>query len=301
MVKKRMNRIDVHADDYGLTMNTSKEILAGVNAGKLDSISVLANMKSYDSALVLWKKELKKDKNPKISVHLNFMEGQCLASKEKVSFLVDECGYFKVSWIDLVKYNYNTSKYKIVKTQLKVEIRAQLHRVIGDYNLIKGRKLRVDSHQHTHMIPIVMKALLEVIEEEGLPTEYIRVSKEAVLPYLKQLKYYPTYRVINLVKVAILNFFSFEDEKLLKEKHIPTMILSGVFLSGHMDWERVSAVLPELKKKARKKNVVLEVLFHPGRALKEEVGEEFVSEDANEFYLSKNRNIEYQTMMKLEK
>lgn len=296
-----MNRIDVHADDYGLTMNTSKKILAGINAGKLNSISILANMKNYDAALALWKKELKNDKLSKISVHLNFMEGHCLASKEKVSLLVDECGYFKLSWIDLVKYNYDFFKYSIVKKQLKIEIKEQIYKVVEDYELLKGKKLRVDSHQHTHMIPIVMKALLEVLEEESIPTEYIRISKETVIPYLKQVKYYSTYRIINLVKVAILNFFSFEDERVLKVRGIPTMILSGVFMSGHMDLERVQTILPDLKKKAVKRNVLLEVLVHPGRALEEEIGEEFVSMEANEFYLSKNREIEYQTMMKLKK
>lgn len=296
-----MSKIDVHADDYGLTMNTSKVILEGVNAGKLDSISIIPNMRNYKAAVELWKKELKVSTEPKISVHLNFMEGHCLASKEKVDLLVDDRGYFKLSWIDLVKFNYNPSKYKTVKNQLKAEIREQLHRVIDDYNLIKEKRLRVDSHQHTHMIPIVMKALLEVIEEDGLPTEYIRISKEAVLPYLKQVKYYTTYRPINLIKVAILNFFSMEDEKLLEARKIPTMILSGVFMSGHMDIDRVMAVLPNLKKKAEKKNITLEVLFHPGQALAEEVGEEFVSEDAKEFYFSMGRKIEYQAMMALVK
>lgn len=296
-----MSKIDIHADDYGLTMNTSKAILEGVNAGKLDSISIVPNMENYKAAVDLWKQELKENIRPKISIHLNFMEGHCLASKEKVDLLVDDKGYFKISWIDLVKYNYNPAKYKTVKNQLKTEIREQLHRVIADYELVKEKKLRVDSHQHTHMIPIVMKALLEVIEEEKIPTEYIRISKEAVLPYLKQVKYYSTYRLINLVKVAILNFFSMEDEKLLRERNIPTMILSGVFMSGHMDIDRVTAVLPDLKKKAGKKNVTLEVLFHPGTALKEEVGAEFVSEEAKEFYFSPGRKIEYQAMMTLVK
>lgn len=296
-----MSKIDVHADDYGLTINTSKAILEGVNAGKLDSISIVPNMENYREALELWKKELRINPEPKISVHLNLMEGHCLASKEKVNLLIDDKGYFKVSWVDLVKYNYNLSKYKIVKAQLKAEIREQLHKVIDDYNLIEGKKLRVDSHQHTHMIPIVMKALLEVIEEDGLPTEYIRISKEAVLPYLKQVKFYATYRLINLVKVAILNFFSLEDEKMLDAKGIPMMILSGVFMSGHMDIGRVTAVLPDLKKKAEKKDVTLEVLFHPGTALKEEVGEEFVSEEAKAFYFSAGREIEYQAMMALVK
>lgn len=296
-----MSKIDIHADDYGLTMNTSKAILEGVNAGKLDSISIVPNMENYKAAAELWKKELKQGLEPKISVHLNFMEGHCLASKEKVGLLADDKGYFKISWIDLVKYNYNPAKYKTVKNQLKAEIREQLHRVMADYELVKEKKLRVDSHQHTHMIPIAMKALLEVIEEEKIPTEYIRISKEAVLPYLKQIKYYPTYRLINLVKVAILNFFSMEDEKMLRERNIPSMILSGVFMSGHMDIDRVTAVLPDLKKKAGKKSLTLEVLFHPGSALKEEMGAEFVSEEAKEFYFSPGRKIEYQAMMTLVK
>lgn len=296
-----MNKIDVHADDYGLTWNTSKEILAGVNAGKLDSISVVPNMSAYERCVDLWKKELKKEYNPKVSVHLNFMEGHCLAAKEEVDLLVDERGYFKLSWIDLVKYNYHPAKYKVVKEQLKKEIRCQLCRVIEDYGLLDGKKLRVDSHQHTHMIPMVMKALLEVIEEEKYPTEYIRLSKEMILPYFKQVKFYPTYSAINLVKVAILNFFSMEDAGLLKQKQIPPMILSGVFLSGCMDHKRVKAVLPELKQKTGKKNLMLEVLFHPGTALIEEVGEEFVSQDAKKFYFSAGRKAEYEAMMSLEK
>ena len=296
-----MKKIDIHADDYGLTLNTSKDILDGVNAGKLDSISVVPNMSSYEEALVVWKNELKRGLEPLVSVHLNFMEGHCCAPVQEVNLLVDKNGYIKLSWIDLVKYNYSFSKYKGVKEQLKIEIRKQLWKVIDDYRLLDGKKLRVDSHQHTHMIPIVMKALLEVIEEDKIPTEYIRVSKEVVLPYLKKLRYYSTYRIINLIKVMILNFFSWEDEKLLKRRGMPSMILSGVFLSGRMDRERVESLLPDLKKMAEQKNMTLEVLFHPGSALKEEVGEEFVSEDANEFYLSSNRKIEYDAMMNLQK
>ena len=295
-----MSKIEIHADDYALTMNTSRRILEGVNAGKLNGISVLANMESYDKALELWKKELKKERNPKISVHLNFMEGHCLASKNDVELLVDKRGYFRLSWMDLVKYNYNPLRYKEVKKQLKTEIKEQLHKVIMDYGLMDAGKIRVDSHQHTHMIPIVMRALLEVLEEDNISTEYIRISKEVIWPYVKQVKFYFTYRVINLVKVAILNFFAFEDEKLLKKRNIPSMILSGVFMSGHMDLERIAAILPDLRKSVNKRGVLLEILFHPGKALKEEVGEEFISPDANMFYLSSNREVEYQAMMKLE-
>ena len=39
-----MIELDIHADDYGLTLHTSRDILECMKKGKLDSISVLTNM-----------------------------------------------------------------------------------------------------------------------------------------------------------------------------------------------------------------------------------------------------------------
>ena len=294
-----MKKIDVHADDYGLTLNTSKEMLEGINAGKLDSISVVPNMSAYDSSYELWKEKLDETKNPAISVHLNFMEGHCCSNPAKLDYLVDASGLFNISWGTLVKYNYNYFIRKQVKEQLKLEIAAQLSKVIKSYALLNERKLRVDSHQHTHMIPIVMEALIEVINEKNYPTEYIRISKEPWWVYLKYPKFYTSYRPINMVKVMILNWYAIKDEKMLVKYNISSMLLSGVFLSGKMDYVRISRLLPELIKVAEKKQLALEILFHPGTAKKDEVGKEFNHPDANEFYLSPNRHIEYEAMMNL--
>lgn len=102
-----------------------------------------------------------------------------------------------------------------------------------------------------------------------------------------------------MIKVVVLNWYSAKDEKLIKDLGIPGMYLSGVFLSGKMDIVRVRALLPDLKEAAAKKNVQLEVLFHPGSALEKETGKEFNHPDATQFYLSPNRKIEYEAMMKL--
>ena len=292
-----MERVDVHADDYGLTLNTSREIMEGINAEKLNSISIMPNMTCFEDTKEYFYSNIDKNKMPAISVHLNFMEGYCVSDKSELGYLVDDEGLFYISWGTLVKYNYDFTVRDKVKRQLKKEIKAQLLRVIDGYHLLEdGRKLRVDSHQHTHMIPIVMEALLEVIREESIPAEYIRISKEPSIVYLKKFHFIPSYRIINVV---ILNWYSIRDEKLLKTAGIPTMLLSGVMLSGKMDIVRVRALLPDLKEYAKKKNVQLEILFHPGTALKEEVGKEFNHPDANEFYLSSNRRIEYEAMMGL--
>lgn len=41
-----MIELDVHADDYALTVHTSQDILECIKKGKLDSISVMTNMSS---------------------------------------------------------------------------------------------------------------------------------------------------------------------------------------------------------------------------------------------------------------
>lgn len=296
-----MKKIDVHADDYGLTLNTSKEILQGINCGKLNSISVMPNMSCFEEARKYFYANVDKTNIPLLSVHLNFMEGYCVADKSELSYLVDSEGLFNISWGSLVKYNYNFIIRSKVKEQLKIEIKAQLQKVIDGYHLLEGgKKLRIDSHQHTHMIPIVMESLLEVVKEEKLSVEYIRISREPWTEYFKKVHFISSYSFINIIKVMVLNWYSIRDERLLKEIGIPSMLLSGVFLSGRMDYQRVKGLLPILKKYAEKKSVALEVLYHPGSVLEEEMGREFNHPNANKFYLSANRKVEFETMMKFE-
>lgn len=292
-------QIDIHADDYGLTANTSRAILEGINAGKLNSTSIMPNMEDFSRAALYWEQNLKNDANPTISVHLNFMEGHCVADPEELSHLVDEKGLFDISWGDLVKYNFNPFVRMQVKQELKCEIKAQIERVAGAYNIDLRFQLRLDSHQHTHMIPVVLEAIAEVLKEEKWGLSYVRVTKEAILPYLHAISYWGTHECINIVKVIVLNTFAVWDKKLFKQMGMADMLLSGVFFSGKMSLERVECILPYLKKAAEKRNCNLEILFHPGTALPSEMGAEFNHPGANEFYVSQGRKLEYEAMMKL--
>ena len=67
-------------------------------------------------------------------------------------------------------------------------------------------KLRIDSHQHTHLIPVVADALFEVLEENQWEVEYIRNAKEPIGPFLKMNSLYSSYQAINFVKNILLNF-----------------------------------------------------------------------------------------------
>ena len=185
-----------------------------------------------------------------------------------------------------------------MKNKLKREIFLEIEAVKKEFPEID--KLRIDSHQHTHMIPVVADALFEVLEENQWETEYIRNAKEPIAPFLKMHSLYSSYRAINFVKNILLNFCSVLLERRMKIRKMPQMYLWGLIMSGHMDEERVKALLPSMLQKAEKKGRTLEILFHPGRVMEQEISEEFSQKDAILFHISRDREIEKETVLKLD-
>ena len=213
-----MPQIEIHADDYAISPHSSEDILNCLRAGKLDGVSVLTNMSCFEEYAVKLKAEYDSfPKKPRLTVHLNFMEGHCAADPAEVPHLVDENGYFNISWGTLFKWNYTPKVFLELKKELKAEISAQTERFREAFGA--DMPLRFDGHQHTQMIPVVYWALLEVIVERHYRTEYIRVTKEPVLPYLKSAGLWRTYRPINWVKNLILNYLAPGMEKTAARNH----------------------------------------------------------------------------------
>ena len=289
-------KIDVHADDYALSMNTSRDIIKLIEQDKFDSVSILPNMVCFREALALWQQQQQKQEMPLISIHLNFVEGHCCAAEDKVSYLIDENGYLAKSWGELFRFNYTVGKRRReIKQQFKTEIKAQMDKIIEGYRIEGG--FRIDSHQHTHMIPIVFEALCEVIEEEKYSVSYIRDAHDLFSPYLRKFSLWRTYRPINMVKVLLLNLYSVQNRKRLNSICGTPMYLSGVFLSGKMNGSRLEQIVPLLLRKCERTQHDLELLFHPGTLMPEETGSEFINPDAVVFYQSSNRNIEWKSLM----
>ncbi len=208
-----MSRPDIHADDYALTLNTSKDMLECMRAGKLDSISIVPNMLSFEPCMELLYGEIPHlPFLPCMSVHLDFVEGRSLAGAAAVPDLVKEGGRLMgLGWGGLFLASCLPGKRRKIKPQLKREIKAQLKQTqeaIEKCMAIakeagvscKQKGLRIDSHQHAHMIPVVWEAILEAVAEEGYRVEYIRNSREPLGVFLTDVSLYRTYRPINFVK-----------------------------------------------------------------------------------------------------
>ena len=237
----------------------------------------------------------------KKSIHLNFMEGKSCLDKAEIPNLVDENGCFKVSWGSLLLANFNPFKRRILENQLAAEIAAQVEKCI-EAGLVDPMALRLDSHQHTHMIPLVQDALFKAVdrlERQGRKVVFIRNTEDPISLYFHSFRTLRGFSPANMLKCIILNSFSSRLKKRLNERGLPTGYLCGVFYSGHMDEDRLKAVLPLFESLAKKKNRKVEVLFHPGSVKKEEITPEFTKPGFVQFHLSNNRHVEFDALCRL--
>ena len=307
-----MIKIDVHADDYALTVNTSQDMLDCMKAGKLNSISIVPNTSSFEKCMdMMYEAIPAMPFLPLMSVHLDFVEGRSLAGCGEVPLLTrPDSDLMGLSWGGLFKLSYMPWKRGEAKRQLKKEIKEQIERtqkavaqcrVIAEKNGIScaQKGLRVDSHQHAHMIPVVWEAVTEVVEEEGYDLEYIRNSKEVLGVFLAETSLWKTYRPINFVKNRLLSLYSHKVDRYNKVHQKEQMYLWGLVMSGHMDYERIQKLYRAMTHKAERDNRVLEILFHPGITLPEEVTGEIAKEAVETFYLLEDRHIEKEAVMKL--
>lgn len=289
-----MYAIDYHADDYGISPNNSNRLIELTKSGKLNSFSIIANMGCYEECMAMLKDNWSSfDIKPQISVHINLIDGYRLSSKKDDEII-------RGSWGKLFLHSYLPTPGKsILKKQLTAEIKAQISRVYQDTRLLTDNAgtpvtLRLDSHVHTHMIPIVFDSMIDAIKELNLLEEvdYIRNSKEPLCMFLTTSGVRGTCPSVNAIKNILLNMLSHRVSKRCSSYNINTGMMWGLMMSGKMDHERVTILLPKMKKKASKKNLFLEILCHPGIVLESEMRPEYGPDDLIAFP-SENRNIEY--------
>lgn len=227
------------------------------------------------------------------ALHLNLVEGKPLSSAEKIPLLVRKDGYFKHSFFGLLILSL-LPLCKELEYQLYLEIEAQL----AEFRRLfpNEPELLLDSHQHTHMIPMVFATLLRVVQDCGLRVSYLRVPAEPIGPFLREPSLYHTYQPTNLLKNAVLNFLWRFDRKKFRESGISTSIFCGILFSGEMDQQRLTKVFRHFMRLAVKRNMDLEFLFHPGAILP---GEPFLDPEKTgfcDFYRAPGRQTDGETV-----
>lgn len=276
------------ADDYGISKISNSRIENCLENGVLNQISVLPNGEIGEL------KERLFDKNVRLSLHLNLVEGRPLSKREEISLLVAENGFFKYSFIGIFLHSI-LGKRKELEKQLYTEIKKQI--VFWKNTIGNERPVFIDSHQHTHMIPLVFKTLMRVINDEGLTVENIRIPAEPLAPFILTPSLYFKYKPSGLIKQWLLKFLNIFNQRELRKAKIPSTLFLGIVFSGCLTEDKLKKILPLYQKKAQRLNKDIELAFHPGY-LENGENETFRCRTGFEkFYFSNWRKKEYDTLI----
>lgn len=256
-------KIEYHADDFGLFPTQSQRILDCQEKGCLNGVSVMPNSPFLSSAMT-WLE----GRDVAVTIHLNIMEGRSLCPPQELPLLTDREGIFRVGFGKLLLRSYLPGR-NAYRAQLREELRAQIAAVAAFYP--EGTPLRLDGHAHYHMLPVVFDALMDVLREDNWPVTYIRIPREYPSLYRRHWRELRDFAPINLVKVLILNFLAWRNQRKYRDylDQLEQKVFLGVFLSGRMYRENVERILPDAMALAKKKKQGLELLAHPGGVYEE--------------------------------
>jgi len=251
-----------HADDYGRSKIISDNILNCIKYGSINSVSVM--MGFDDNSHV---KIIKIKKNINFKLHINLTEKCRLKNFKTYSFLK----------LLFLPFFFNFKKKKNI---IRREIKKQIKQFV---KLYKITAIKLDSHEHVHMIPWIFDLIIRDIkifniQEIRIPDEKFFISKK--IHFFKKLY------LINLVKLVLIKYFSYLAKNKIA-KRIKTIKFTGLVYSGIQDFSSIKA---GVKKNYEKYNDI-EILIHPGFTNKNEVN--FFNQKYFDYYSSKNRKKEF--------
>ncbi|MBI2731358.1 MAG: ChbG/HpnK family deacetylase [Sphingobacteriales bacterium] len=275
-----------HADDAGAGRQATKRIVECWQKGYIEGFSIIANPDCYD--IIQQGLSAHPGKKAKLSAHLNLTDGICInaASANTVLALKNKkfrLTFYKALLLMLKKKQFIKELEELVFNEWDAQIKS-INQMLGE------RKIDVlDSHNYVHMLPPFFKAMTRLSEKYKI--RKIRFAKElfVVGNWLDVIK---PFFWINLVKCFLLNWLYKLNKPLLLYPKPNADLITGVLYSGNMTAKTIKNAIALAKK--RKANS-LEIVYHPGRAIPEEMVKWALTKSATKFFISQSRDDEYET------
>tara|TARA_Y100000590_G_scaffold391588_1_gene468349 strand:+ start:1391 stop:2218 length:828 start_codon:yes stop_codon:yes gene_type:complete len=253
-------KIYFHADDFGRSIEVSKNIMKCLINGNLNSVSIMVNNQNNK-----YHQKLKKLKKINKRLHLNLTD---FSNKDlKKNSLPSNLNFIKLIFLS------DQEKKKIYK-----EIELQIKKYKKIY---KPKTLKIDGHEHIHMIPWILRYLQKIKNKHNIK-EFRNSNENLMTPRFSDLLSFRYYR--NLAACVLVKFlYYFQDSPKIIAPNF-----SGIIYSGIQSEETIINTLNFFKKNNYK---YCEILIHPGYASLKE-SSKFHKNYFN-FYNSKNRKKEF--------
>ncbi len=236
-------KIIFNADDFGISKEVNQAVLEGHKNGLLSSTSLMANGPAFEDAIL---NILPQCKDIGIGVHLNIIEGK---SQGNFPTLCDKNSNYRNGFIKLLLKSANKQFLQEVEQDFRLQIETILKYAKVDH---------INSHVHVHAIPAIFEITCKLAKEYNI--QYVRTQYE--IPYFVPdiKKYFSLKYPVNLIKVALLNFFTLINRKTIEKYGLNTnKYFIGVNYTGYMDVNTIKYGINKIKDKKR----LVEIAVHP--------------------------------------
>ncbi|MGE0129233.1 MAG: carbohydrate deacetylase [Blastocatellales bacterium] len=154
---KSSKKLIINADDYGACARVNQAVEQLLLAGRLRSVSVMANGSNWASAVDF----LRDHPTPSVGVHLNAVEGQPISNAPQARRLIDNQGSFVGLRRLLTRWSLDPAG---VYRAVELEWRAQIERL----QRAGVRLTHADSHRHLHAFPLAYPIAVKLCHEYGI-------------------------------------------------------------------------------------------------------------------------------------
>ena len=232
-------RLIVHADDFGISERVNAGVIDAHRNGILTSASIMASAVQFEQAVQLARETPSLD----IGVHLTLAEERPLLDPGLIPSLVDDTGCFhRHATVFAKRY----AQGKIDLEDVRRELEAQVAKVMATGLPVS----HLDSHQHLHMLPGVLRITRELAIKHGIPC--IRYPRETIRPYMfRRLG-----QASRIAQLAVLNIFCRLGQKSFTAR---TDHFVGFYHGGALNRANLAEVVAHLPRKG-----VCELMCHPG-------------------------------------
>ena len=260
----------LNADDFGMSQAFNTAVLEGYSSGILKSASLVANGEAFEEAC---EAVIPACPDLGVGVHLNVIEGKSLC--QDLDKLTDGDGNFNNSFGQLLLKSLN-KKDNTFMEQLEKEFRAQIEKVLAHTGVS-----HIDSHVHVHSIPRIFELVAKLAREYEIKQIRTQYEKPYIIPDV--FRHLTVKYPVNLIKVALLNFFTLINENTVQKYGLHTNeYLLGVTYTSMMNSLAISYGLMAI----RYDKVITEALIHPCRYKDGTVDNHFT-----EFQITKNMKL----------
>ena len=238
----------INANNFGLSKYANSAILDGYNNGFLQSASICTNGEAFAAAV---NDILPECSQLSIGITLNITCGKAIT---KAKHLTNKKGYFNRSFLFYAAKSNNQE----ILNEIEQEFRAQIERIV---HIQKIEHIR--SYNDIHAIPNIFRITAKLANEYKIP--YIQTHHENLFTTNEYRKYLNLKLPINLLKTCLLNFYTKENLRYLKEFDTlkTNTNLMGTLYKGLMDSKVIICSLEKIEE-----NSITEVSIKPDKTKK---------------------------------